>query len=63
MKIKYEGTGVEITDKDSKNLISFLEYYMGLSDEEKNKIRQMVLGGIGVTTYMSIVYFLIRRRE
>lgn len=63
MKIKYEGTGVEITDKDSKNLISFLEYYMNLSDEDKNKIRQMVLGGIGVTTYMSIVYFLIRRRE
>jgi hypothetical protein len=63
MKIKYEGTGIEITDKDSKNLISFLEYYISLSNEDKNKIRQIVLGGIGVTTYASIIYFLIRRRE
>jgi hypothetical protein len=63
MKIKYEGTGIEITDKDSKNLISFLEYCMKLSDEEKNKLRQIVLGGMGITTYVSIIYFLIRRRE
>lgn len=60
MKIKYEGTGIEITDKDSKNLISFVEYWLELPDKDKQKL---ILGGLGITTYLSAIYLLLRRRE
>ena len=60
MKIKYEGTGIEITDRDSKNLISFVEYWLKLPDKDKQKL---ILGGLGITTYLSAIYLLLRRRE
>lgn len=60
MKIKYEGTGIEITDRDSKNLISFVEYWLELPDKDKQKL---ILGGLGITTYLSAIYLLLRRRE
>lgn len=63
MKLKYEGTGIEITDKDSKNLISFIEYWLELPDEDKNKLRRLIFGGMGAATYLSIVYLLIRREK
>lgn len=60
MKIKYEGTGIEITDRDSKNLISFVEYWLELPDKDRQKL---ILGSVGVTTYFSVIYLLLRRRE
>lgn len=63
MKFKYDGTGIEITDRDSKNLISFLEYWVTLPEEDKNKLKRLILGSIGTATYFSIIYLLIKRRE
>ena len=63
MKIKHDKIGVELTDKDSKNLSEFLEYWINLSDEDKKKLRNLILAGMGTTTYFAIVYTLVRRRE
>ena len=63
MKIKHDKIGVELTDKDSKNLSEFLEYWINLSEEDKNKLRNLILCGMGITTYFTIIYTLIRRRE
>lgn len=63
MKVKYDKVGVELTDKDSKNLSEFLEYWINLSDEDKKKLRNLILASMGTTTYFAIVYTLVRRRE
>ena len=63
MKIKHDKVGVELTDKDSKNLSEFLEYWINLSDEDKKKLRNLILASMGTTTYFAIVYTLVRRRE
>ena len=63
MKIKHDKIGVELTDKDSKNLSEFLEYWINLSDEDKKKLRNLILASMGTTTYFAIVYTLVRRRE
>ena len=41
MKVKYDKVGVELTDKDSKNLSEFLEYWINLSDDDKKKLRNL----------------------
>ena len=63
MKIKYDKVGVELTDKDSKNLSDFLEYWINLSNKDKKKLRNLIFAGIGTATYFAIIYTLIRRRE
>ena len=63
MKVKYDKVGVELTDKDSKNLSEFLEYWINLSDDDKKKLRNLILASMGTTTYFAIVYTLVRRRE
>ena len=63
MKIKYDKVGVELTDKDSKNLSDFLEYWINLSEEDKKKLRNLIFVGMGTTTYLAIIYTLVRRRE
>lgn len=63
MKFKYEGTGIELTDRDSKNLIAFLDYWVKLPDEDKKKLRNFIFGSMGTATYFAIIYSLIRRRE
>ena len=63
MKIKYDKVGVELTDKDSKNLSDFLEYWINLSEEDKKKLRNLIFAGMGATTYFAIIYTLVRRRE
>lgn len=63
MKIKYDKVGVELTDKDSKNLSDFLEYWISLSDEDKKKLRNLIFASMGATTYLAVIYTLVRRRE
>ena len=63
MKIKYDKVGVELTDKDSKNLSDFLEYWINLSDKDKKKLRNLIFAGMGTMTYTAIIYTLVRRRE
>lgn len=63
MKIKYDGTGIELTDKDSKNLINFIEYWITLPEKDKVKLKQLILECMGAATYISIIYLLVRRRE
>ena len=63
MKVKYDKVGVELTDKDSKNLSEFLEYWINLSDEDKKKLRNLIFASMGTVTYFAIVYTLVRRRE
>lgn len=63
MKIKYEGRGFEITDRDSKNVIAFLEYWTGLPEDDKNKLKKLLLGCMGAATYFAIIYTLLMRRE
>lgn len=63
MKIKYDGTGIEITDRDSKNLITFIEYWVKLPEEDKKKLLQLILGSMGAATYFAIIYTIIKRRE
>ena len=63
MKVKYDKVGVELTDKDSKNLSEFLEYWIGLSDEDKKKLRNLIFASMGTATYFAIIYTLVRRRE
>ena len=63
MKVKYDKVGVELTEKDSKNLSEFLEYWINLSDEDKKKLRNLILASMGTATYFAIVYTLVRRRE
>lgn len=63
MKLKYDGTGIEITDRDSKNLITFIEYWVKLPEEDKKKLLQLILGSIGTATYFAIIYTIIKRRE
>ena len=63
MKIKYDGTGIELTDKDSKNLINFIEYWITLPEKDKVKLKQLILECMVAATYISIIYILVRRRE
>ena len=63
MKLKYDSRGIEITDRDSKNLISFIEYWVKLPEEDKKKLLQLVLGSMGATTYFAIIFSIIKRRE
>lgn len=63
MKLKYDGTGIEITDRDSKNLITFIEYWVKLPEEDKKKLLQLILGSMGTATYFAIIYSIIKRRE
>lgn len=63
MKLKYDGTGIEITDRDSKNLITFIEYWVKLPEEDKKKLLQLILWSMGTATYFAIIYTIIKRRE
>lgn len=63
MKLKYDGTGIEITDRDSKNLISLMDYWVKLPEEDKKKVLQLILGSMGTATYFAIIYTIIKRRE